>query len=491
MRHLIRLGSLVAASAVAALVLDACSATPKADAGDVLARAAAAMGSASLKTLRYTAEGSGQTFGQAFVPTGTWPKVSYPSWTRSIDYEAAAMRDEVVLARAEPLGGGGYPLEGQQRNDQFLVGNVAWNGAGNNVVPGARFVADRVHQLWITPHGVIEAARRRGATVAAGGGGGGEIVFEEPGRFRARATVDARGLVTRVESIAPDAVLGDNTVVTQYDGYRDVGSGVMFPARIRQSSGGQPVLDLEVKDVQPNVAVTFSVPDAARNAAERVTSEKVAEGVWFIAGGSHNSVLIEMIDHLVLVEAPLNDARAAAVFDEIKRVAAGKPVRFVVNSHAHFDHSGGLRYAVGEGATVITHRTNDGWFERALAQPATVVPDRLARSGRKPRVQGVDDGAVLTDGQRTIELHRITGGPHSESMLMVALPKERLLIEADAYTPLAPGAAPPAKPNANNANLIENIERLRLDIDRILPLHGRVVPLAELYTTAGRTAPPR
>ena len=488
MRRLIQLGSLVAIPVVAALALGACTAAPKVDAGDLLARASAAMGSASLKTLRYTAEGSGQTFGQAFAPGGTWPKVTYPSWTRSIDYEAAAMRDEIVLERAEPQGGGGYPLEGRQRNDQFVAGNVAWNVAGNNVVPGARFVADRVHQLWITPHGVLQAAQRRGAVVA----GGNAFTFEEPGRFRARVSVDVRGLVTQVESVVPDAVLGDNTVVTQYDGYRDVGAGVMFPMRIRQSSGGQPVLDLTVKDVQPNAAFTISVPEAARNnAVERAIAEKVADGVWFIGGGTHNSVLIEMIDHLVLVEAPLNDARAAVVFDEVKRVAAGKPLRFVVNSHAHFDHSGGLRYAAGEGATIVTHRANESYLERVLSQPATVVPDRLARSGRKPRVQGVDDRAVLTDGQRTIELHRIAGGPHNDAMLMVVLPKERLLIEADAYTPLAIGAAPPAKPNANHVNLIENIERLGLGIDRILPLHGRVVPLAELYATAGRTAPTR
>ena len=82
----------------------------------------------------------------------------------------------------------------------------------------------------------------------------------------------------------------------------------------------------------------------------------------------------------------------------------------------------------------------------------------------------------------------ITGGVHTDTFLMVYLPKERLLIEADAYTPLAPDAKPPATPNANNVNLIENIERQKLAVDRILPLHGRVVPLADLYTTgAGRT----
>jgi hypothetical protein len=70
---------------------------------------------------------------------------------------------------------------------------------------------------------------------------------------------------------------------------------------------------------------------------------------------------------------------------------------------------------------------------------------------------------------------------------MVHLPTEKILIEADAYTPLAPGASPPAVPNANNVNLIANIERLRLPVERIAPLHGRVVPLTELYTTARMT----
>ena len=73
---------------------------------------------------------------------------------------------------------------------------------------------------------------------------------------------------------------------------------------------------------------------------------------------------------------------------------------------------------------------------------------------------------------------------------MVHLPAEKVLIEADAYTPLAPNATPPAAPNANNVNLIANIERLKLNVERIAPLHGRVVPVADLYTTASK-APPR
>jgi glyoxylase-like metal-dependent hydrolase (beta-lactamase superfamily II) len=99
----------------------------------------------------------------------------------------------------------------------------------------------------------------------------------------------------------------------------------------------------------------------------------------------------------------------------------------------------------------------------------------------------VKDTLRMSDGARTLDILRITGGGHSDTFLMVYLPKEKLLIEADAYTPLAPNAAPPATPNANNVNLIENIERRKLAVDRILPLHGRVVPVSELYSTAKRT----
>jgi glyoxylase-like metal-dependent hydrolase (beta-lactamase superfamily II) len=473
--------------AVAALVA-ACATPPTAT--DSLARASKAMGADALKTLRYAGEGEGFTFGQPYLPTGPWPKVTYHAVARTLDYEAGAMRDEITLSRAEPRGGGGYPLAGQQRNDQFVSGEFAWNVIGGNVAPGSRFVADRVHQLWITPHGVLKAAQRHGATLTAGEGGTQRVAFTHPNRLRATLTLDAQGLVTQVDSTYPDPVMGDTAVRTTYADYKEFG-GIKFPTRIRQTSGGQPVLDLAVKEVQPNASVAaLALPDAARNVAERVTNEKIADGVWFLAGGSHNSVLIEMSDHLVLVEAPLGDARTQAVIDVSKALVPGKPIRFVVNSHAHFDHSGGLRAAVAEGATIVTMAGNVPYFERVFANANALRPDRMAVSGRAVRLQGVQgDKGTLADAARTIELHRITGGPHSDTMLMAWLPKERLLIQADAYTPLPPNTPPPATPNANNVNLIENIERLKLPVDRILPLHGRVVPLAELYATASRPLP--
>ena len=101
----------------------------------------------------------------------------------------------------------------------------------------------------------------------------------------------------------------------------------------------------------------------------------------------------------------------------------------------------------------------------------------------------VGERAQLSDGTRTIDIYRIADSGHSNAFLLVHLPAEKVLIEADAYTPLVPNAAPPATPNANNLNLIANIERLKLAVDRIAPLHGRVVPLADLYTTASKPPP--
>ncbi len=468
--------------------LAACASGPD-SASDVLTRATERMGAAPLKSLRYVGEGSGQTFGQAYQAGGAWPKITLHSVTRTIDFDAAAMRDEIVLSRAEPQGGGGYPLSGQQRNDQFLSGELAWNQAGGNVTPGPRFVADRLHQLWITPHGVLKAAARNHASARRGTDGGVALSFTQPGRFQATALVNAEGLVTQVDSIFPDPVLGDTRAITTYSDYRGV-AGIQFPMRLRQSVGGFPVFDLGVKEVQVNVdTAALQVPDAARNAGERVTTEKVADGVWFVGGGSHNSVAIEMADHLVLVETPLNDARTQAVIDQVKPLAPGKAIRYAINSHQHFDHSGGLRAAVGEGATIVTLAPNAAYFERAFAQPNSLRPDRMAQAGKRPAFKTVTDKLDLGDASRAVEIHRIADSAHSDSMLMVYLPREKLLIEADAFTPGPPNAPPPAVPNANHLNLIANIERLKFDIERIVPLHGRVVPLAELYVAAGKPPP--
>ncbi|MFZ2648475.1 MAG: MBL fold metallo-hydrolase [Burkholderiaceae bacterium] len=482
----------IALNSVAAslLGLSACASLVPPDAAPVLRQSEQAMGGTGLQSIRYSAQGGGSLFGQAFIPGMAWPRMTYTSLTRLADYQNGAYREEFGRARAEPNGGGAVPLmgQGEQRAVGLMRANVAWNQAGANSIPAPVALDERIHDLWTTPHGALKAALRNGATLSQRSVGGKTLQaasFTEPGRFTATVLIGANNLVEGIESRRSHPVAGDTEAITTFLDYKDF-NGVMFPTRIRQSQGGFEVLDVAVREVQVNVASDIVVPEAARNFTERVVAEKAADGVWYLAGGSHHSVLIEMSDHLVLVESPLYDGRAAAVFAEARKIVPGKPIRYVVNSHHHFDHAGGLRAAAAQGASLVTSAAAKAPFERALGNPNRINPDLLASSGRSASIIGVRGRHDLSDATRRVEVHEMTGSIHAQGFLMVYLPKERLLIEADAYTPLAAGMPPPAVPNANNVNLVQNIERLNLAVDRILPLHGRMVPLSELHAAIGR-----
>ena len=448
-----------------------------------LDQVAKAMGAAAVKSIQYTGSGLNFQVGQNYSPDLPWPRFIVKSYTRAVNYETATLRDELVRLQGEdpPRGGGGQPVRGEQRQTFVLNGDFAWTVTGEVVNPTPVALIDRQLQLWTTPHGVVKAAMVNKATVQ-----GRAISFAVPGKYKVKATVDAQSMIERIDAVAPHAVLGDIPVEIRYSDYKDFG-GVKFPTKIKQTIGAYPALELTVSDVQPNVAVDLPVPDPIRQTPApyaRVTSQMVAEGVWFLSGGSHNSALIEMKDHLILVESPLNEDRAA-VLAEVKNLLANKPIKYVVATHHHFDHTGGLRAVAADGVTVIAHDANKAFLEKALAAPATVSPDRLAKSGKKGTVEGIRDKRVLADGIRTVELIHIAGNTHHSGLIMAYLPKEKLLIEADAYTPLPPNAPPPPAANPSSVNLADNIKRLNLAVDQVLPLHGRIVPLTELHKAIG------
>jgi glyoxylase-like metal-dependent hydrolase (beta-lactamase superfamily II) len=455
------------------------------DARATLQGAARSLGADSLKSFTYTASGVNFAIGQSAVPGAAWPRFNIPTFSRAVNYETASLRDEQVRSRAEmPPRGGGVPAVGEVRQVQVVSGDLAWNVAGETAAAAPVALVERQLQLWITPHGVIKAAMANNATVQDR-----TVAFAVPGRYSIKATLDDLGMVERVEAVLSNPVVGDMPLEVTYADYRDFG-GVKFPMRIRQAAGGFPAADLTVSDVKPNAPVEIAVPDSVRGATmpyARVSRESVADGVWYVTGGSHHSVVIEMSDHTMVVESPLNDERAVAVIAEARRLVPGKPIRYVINSHHHFDHSGGLRAFAAEGIIVITHETNRVFFEGALAAPATMTPDRQQAARRKVAVEGVRDKRVLTDGARSVELHHMAGSTHADGMLMVYLPKERLLIQADAFTPGPPNAPVPAIINPLSVNLADNIARLNLGVDRLLPLHGRIVPLAELHRMIGRS----
>ena len=473
---------------VTALV--SCASVPTESADSVLQRANTAMGGTALRSIAFSGSGTGATFGQAYQPGMAWPKITYSSFSRVADYENAAFREDAARSRAEPNGGGAVPLmgTGEQRTTGLLRDSSAWNLGGPAPAPAQLAVDARIHDLWTTPHGVIKAALANKATIAMRSEGGrsfSAVSFAVPGRLRATALINAEGMVEKIESVQPHPVMGDTPSIISFSDYKDFG-GVKFPMRISQSMGGFPVLDLVVTDVKTNVPSGIEIPAQVTAATERVTADKAANGVWFMAGGSHNSVAIEMKDHMIVVESPLYDGRAMPLLAEVKKLANGKPIRYVINSHHHFDHSGGLRTAIADGATLVTSEMARPFFEKTFANPNLISPDAMERSGKKAVITGVNGKRTFTDGERVVEVYYIDGSVHAQGFMMVYLPKEKILVEADAYTPGPPNTPAPAKPSDLNLNLVQNIERLNLQVDQILPLHGRMVQVAELYTAVGK-----
>jgi glyoxylase-like metal-dependent hydrolase (beta-lactamase superfamily II) len=453
----------------------------------VLDAASRAIGATTLKSIEYSGTGSTFPIGQAFGPGKPWPRFRMTTYTATIDFAAPAMREEWTRVDDEnpPRGGGAGPYveatgQGSIRPIPFGPQTQARQATGRTD-PGFVQIA------LMTPHGFLIAAAAANATVTSSARAGRaiQVVAFSRGKHTVRGEINDRHLVDRIESQLDNSLLGDMVVETLFTDYKTF-NGITFPAHIVQRQGGHPTLDLTVVSVRPNPAATLEIREGGGppGGPPRIEAEKLADGVWFLNGGAPVSVLVEFADHLVVIEAPGNDARSEAAIAAARRTVPGKPIRYVVNSHGHFDHSGGLRGFVAEGITVITHRLNKPYFEQILAAPHTIAPDRLSRASRPVTIETVDDKRVLSDATRTLELHHVRGNLHNEGLLMAYLPKEKLLVQADA---MRPGTTRPLpSPSPFTVNLWENIQRRKLDVEKIVHLHGGFDTMDALSKAAGR-----
>ena len=460
-----------------------------------LQSALAALNATGLRFLKVTATGRSFVLGQPPTATDAWPMRHVKSYTAEIDYNTHSMRIEQVLTMPTPAPrGGGGAITGEQRQVQFVRGAYAWGetvpagGGAATTQPQPNAAVERLLWMWaLTPQGALKGA---GTTAARPVADGAELSYTVGGRYPINVHINKMNQVDRVRAWMPNDVFGDMIVETTYSGYRTF-NGIPFPSRITQTQGGHPTIDLTVTAVEANQFIDIAVPDAVRNApaaaAPTAASEKLADGIYWITGGSHHSLAVDMGDHVVVIEAPQNEARSDVVIAETKKLIANKPIRFVVNTHVHFDHSGGLRRYVDEEATVVTHTANIAFYQKAWAAPRTLSPDRLAKSNKKPAFQGVEDRSVLQgSNKRTIELHVLRGNPHNEQTLVAWLPAERILFQSDMMNPPAPGAQIPP-PTPTITNFYGHIMSLKIAPERIVGGHGnRVGTMVDLNTLAGQ-----
>jgi glyoxylase-like metal-dependent hydrolase (beta-lactamase superfamily II) len=433
-----------------------------------------------VRSIRFAGAGANGWMGQARLAGEAWPRRAVTRYSRTINYQERSSSEETTFADA---------VFGGQQQNAHVHGDRAWTDGLNGAAPQLTAAEERQLLLTMTPHGFLDGAIGAPDVTVGPAGDAFTVSYRTLDKYTLNGIIDADGRVIRVETLTANPVLGDTPLIAEYSDYQAFGAA-QFPRRIVIHHGGSLLWDLTITEVEPNVAFELPVPAAVAAASApslQTVSTPLADGVWLVAGGSHHSVVVEFNDHLAVVEAPLNDARSLAVIAEAKRLAPGKPIRYLITSHHHFDHAGGFRTYVAEGATIVTHHTNVAYFERAAAAPATIAPDRLAQNPRPAVFQAVRDMWVDSDGTQTLEVYATDGDGHTGEYTLVYLPGSKILVEADAFSPGPANAPPPAVAPPNAVKLYEDVERLKLDVRTIAPVHGRgAVSIDELRRTIGK-----
>jgi metal-dependent hydrolase (beta-lactamase superfamily II) len=495
------------------------------------------IGADNLTTLEYGGAGMVAAPGQGYDPIPTligipesWPRFAVTNYTMTIDYTTMSSREAYTRTSPEPpnrypalpgparehgnlsdpsfrRGGGGIanpaPVQVDLRNNK----NVAWDVVNNKPLRQWQYLygidAGEYRQLEIilTPHGFVKAALAQGANpILVPGGGPRRVVLNNVlGKYKVIGTLEDN-LVAMVETFIPNPVVGDMRINHEYDEWRDFGGVKMWTedhshfVEAYQADNRQ----FRITGAQANVKVapeTFAVPQDVAQAtrpAVRVESRQLAPGVWFLGGGSHNSVLVEFRDFVTVVEAPQNDERSQAVVAEVRRLVPNKPIRYVVNTHAHWDHAGGLRGLVAAGAQIVTHQRNAEYYGRVMfGRERKLMPDSLSQReellGVLTNPQFVQIGnqgfihdrrPLTTEVSKVIEFFNIgTGSPpysnHNEFFLVAYLPAEGILINADLYSPPAAGAALPSPAPEGVVAIGHIIKEFNLKVTQHVPIHGQ------------------
>ncbi|MEQ1759245.1 MAG: MBL fold metallo-hydrolase [Vicinamibacterales bacterium] len=458
------------------------------NAGAVVAAASKAMGADTLTSITYSGSARNGAFGQSKAlgdPLGTVNNTQIPTYTRTINFGAAAQPTDLVsraFGPTQPAPTADIPAPMPGQFQQNITGTQATTNFGQAL------------NILTTPWGFLKAAAAApNATVRQAGGQ--QVVSFSPAGFMSPSGlpytvtgyIDNQNHVAKVETRVDNAVAGDVLTEFEYSNYANRG-GVQVPGRIVQKQFGLTSFEATITAATPNptglVALLTPPPAPARAGGPGGPGgpggaraggpppappvEMIAAGVFKIGGG-YTSLAIDMGDHILVAESGQSEARGLATMAAAKAAIPGKPIRFVTSSHGHFDHASGLPAAVAEGATILVHRNSEPTLERFLTGPRTLVGDSLSKvaNRRTNVVEGVGDRDVRrgTNG-RVVELIHVPN-EHTDSNIIVYLPADKIIhsgdITANNPTPAQVGVV---------KSFVAVATRLNLDYVTWIPVHA-------------------
>lgn len=222
----------------------------------------------------------------------------------------------------------------------------------------------------------------------------------------------------------------------------------------------------------------FTETPAFWDSAQGLKLVELTPEVQFVQGATHNSMIVALRDYLVVVEAPQDDAYSRWVIEAARARYPGKPIRYVMVTHHHVDHSGGTRAFVAAGADVIVPAPAKAHFAALLAAPHTLAPDMLQKAPRRAEIIEVASEYVLKDGAEEIRFVRVDN-PHVQGMLVAHVVKANIVFDSDLYSPGRDKTKTPG-----NTAFLATLKKLGLSQARIAGGHGGVGSAGDLDAIA-------
>jgi glyoxylase-like metal-dependent hydrolase (beta-lactamase superfamily II) len=275
-----------------------------------------------------------------------------------------------------------------------------------------------------------------------------------------------------------DSVYGDSNYDLVLSDWKDVGGGAKRAHTLSFQLNGVEVQRLTLKEVTldtPIPAGTFAVSDDVRAKAKTAATDapyqwvlrrlflgrfldsdkvyypeggglkltELAPNVQHVVGGTHNSLIVAMKDGIVVFDAPISEGQSRWVIDAAKAKYPGKPIKQLVLTHHHMDHSSGARTYVAEGAEIVAPGQARPFFEKMFQAEHKLAPDTLALQPKPAKIVDVKDTMSLKDDMVEIKLYNIPN-PHSDGMIIGHVVDPNLVWVTDLISPRGPIDRSPA-----------------------------------------------
>lgn len=338
------------------------------------------------------------------------------------------------------------------------------------------------------------------------------LVVTLPGPNRPiRLFIDPRTqLPVKADTWEDDTVYGDARLEVFYDDWAEV-NGIRVPTRLTHRLAGH-IIHHQTRtnvqfDLEPDSGL-FDIPDDLKTPPDpqryawglrasqmfnryllmgvpfdidqtspgALTIKQLAPGVFHVLAPLHNSMVIEMRDHLIVLESPLYDERTQAVLAAIRTRWPDRPVKYLVASHFHHDHIGGIRGYGAMGATLITSALIEDDVEDIFKRTHSIYPDTFERNPRDVEIEGVEanEPRILTDGQRRVHIFEVPNR-HAAGSLVTYIEDAKMVFVSDLYNPELFWAPLPPSFDGWSKDLLKGLRNAGLDIEFVAGAHGGVV----------------